>query len=318
MTDPRVRVVYIAGAGRSGSTLLGMLLGALPGTAAVGELRHMWRRGVLNDELCGCGQRFSECPFWTEVGERAFGGWTNAPAQRMIELQRQVDRFRRLPAVAAGSLAPRTHARVREYVDTTARVYTAVSRAAGDAVVVDTGKSVAFAAMVGRHPGLDLRVLHLVRDPRAVSYSWMRTRPMPEVHSKEAFMATFSPFQSSLVWLGNNAAADALRLIRLPVTDLRYELLLGEGRGQALARIADCMGQPAASLAALAGDEVAIGVQHTVAGNPARFETGRVRLRADEEWWTGMRSADRRLVSTVTFPLMLRYGYHLMKSPRAG
>jgi hypothetical protein len=318
MSAAPVRVVYIAGAGRSGSTVLGMLLGALPGTAAVGELRHMWRRGVLDDELCGCGERFSACPFWTQVGELAFGGWANAPAVRMIELQREVDRFRRIPAVAAGRLAPRTHARVREYVDTVARVYRAVSETAGDAVVVDTGKSVAFAAMTGRHPGLDVRVLHLVRDPRAVSYSWTRRRAMPEVHSGEAYMATFSPFQSSLVWLGNNAAADALRLIGMPVTDLRYESLVGSPRDRALARIAGALGRPSSELAALAEDEVAIGVQHTVAGNPARFSNGHVRLRADEEWRTGMRQSDRRVVETVTLPMLLRFGYPLMKSKRPG
>jgi hypothetical protein len=309
VTGDPVRVVYVAGAGRSGSTLLGMLLGALPGTAAVGELRHVWRRGVQEDQLCGCGQSFSTCPFWQDVGGRAFGGWEHAPTERMIQLQRRVDRFRRLPAIAAGRLAPRTHARVEEYAEVYARLYRAVSEAAGGAMVVDTGKSVTFAATIGRRPELDMRVLHLVRDPRAVSYSWTRRRAMPEVRGEEAYMATFSPFQSSLVWLGNNAAADALRLIRLPVTELRYELLVGGGRSQALERIAACVGRPISEVATLAGDEVAVGVQHTAAGNPARFAAGSVRLRADEEWRTGMRSGDRMMVSAVTFPLLLRYGY---------
>jgi hypothetical protein len=47
-----VPIVYVAGADRSGSTLLGMLLGNLAGTISVGEMRHLWSRGVLNDELC--------------------------------------------------------------------------------------------------------------------------------------------------------------------------------------------------------------------------------------------------------------------------
>ncbi|MGN6380492.1 MAG: sulfotransferase [Gaiellales bacterium] len=318
MSGDRVRVVYVAGAGRSGSTLLGMLLGALPGTAAVGELRHIWKRGVQENQLCGCGRPFHDCPFWHDVGVRAFGGWQAAPTQRMIELHRRVDRFRRLPALAAGGLAPRTHANVKEYAQVYGRLYRAVSEAAGGAAVVDTGKSVAFAAMIGRHSDLDLRVLHLVRDPRAVAYSWMRLRAMPEVHGEEAFMARFGPLQSSLVWLGNNAAADALRLIRLPVTDLRYELLVGGSREQALAPIADCVGQPPSAVSLLAADEIRVGVQHTVAGNPSRFANGSIRLRADEEWRTGMRTGDRRVVSAVTFPLLLRYGYRPVNSRRPG
>jgi hypothetical protein len=318
VTRQRVRVVYVAGAGRSGSTVLGMLLGALPGMVAVGELRHVWRRGVLEDQLCGCGEPFSACPFWLEVGRRAFGGWGAAPTEEMVELQRLVDRFRRLPALAAGGLAPRTHTRVGVYADVFERLYRAVSETAGGAAVVDTGKSVTFAAILGRQPGLDVRVLHLVRDPRAVAHSWMRRRPMPEVRSGDAYMATFSPLQSSLVWLGNNAATDALRLLRLPVTDLRYESLVAHPRTEALARLARCLPQGAAGVSSLEADEVAVGFQHTVAGNPVRFATGRVRLRADEEWRTAMRPGDRRLVALVTWPLLLRYGYRLVNSARSG
>jgi hypothetical protein len=65
---PATRVAYIAGAGRSGSTLLAMLLGALPGCVSIGELRHMWRRGIQLNQRCGCGEPFWDCPFWSDVG----------------------------------------------------------------------------------------------------------------------------------------------------------------------------------------------------------------------------------------------------------
>ena len=58
-----------------------MLLGGLPGCTAVGELRHIWERGVLGNRLCGCGEPFHECPFWSAVGREAFGGWDAAGAK---------------------------------------------------------------------------------------------------------------------------------------------------------------------------------------------------------------------------------------------
>ena len=60
-------MVYIAGSGRSGSTILDNILGQIGGWASAGELRFLWERGVLGDRLCGCGERFSVCPFWTQV-----------------------------------------------------------------------------------------------------------------------------------------------------------------------------------------------------------------------------------------------------------
>ena len=71
----RARVLFIGGWGRSGSTLLDRVLGHVPGVVSLGEVREIWVRGVIEDRPCGCDRPFSECPFWTEVGDRAWGGW---------------------------------------------------------------------------------------------------------------------------------------------------------------------------------------------------------------------------------------------------
>ena len=99
-------VLYLGGAGRSGSTLLERMLGQLPDAVAVGEIVHLVRRGLLDDEDCGCGCPFSVCPFWTKVGEHAFGGWpTGAEAQRWEADQLAVDRNRAVPALVTGGSA---------------------------------------------------------------------------------------------------------------------------------------------------------------------------------------------------------------------
>ena len=54
---------------------------------------------------------------------------------------------------------------------------------------------------------------------------------------------------------------------------------------------------------------------HSVSGNPNRFGTGEVELRADEEWRRAMRTVDRGLVTALTWPLLLRYRYPL-RAPR--
>jgi hypothetical protein len=53
--DGRDENISIGGASRSGSTLLAALLGKTKGFMAVGELRYIWSRGYLNNELCGYG-----------------------------------------------------------------------------------------------------------------------------------------------------------------------------------------------------------------------------------------------------------------------
>ena len=65
--DGTVDVVYIAGDGRSGSTLLSRLLNQLPGWLALGEVRYFWERGLQQNRACECGHPFGECPLWREV-----------------------------------------------------------------------------------------------------------------------------------------------------------------------------------------------------------------------------------------------------------
>src|SRR5687768_409663 len=71
MTE-RVKVLFILGWARSGSTLLDQILGTEEGFFSTGELRWIWLRGLVQQRNCGCGRRVVECPFWTAVLERAY------------------------------------------------------------------------------------------------------------------------------------------------------------------------------------------------------------------------------------------------------
>jgi hypothetical protein len=66
-----VDIVYIAGAGRSGSSILDRVPGTLPGVVCCNELRPVWRAGFHDDLPCACGQSFRAGPFWGRV----YGSW---------------------------------------------------------------------------------------------------------------------------------------------------------------------------------------------------------------------------------------------------
>src|SRR5580765_943372 len=85
-------VLYIGGRHRSGTTLLELMLGQIPGFFAAGELRQIWERGVVERRRCGCERSFPECPFWTEVGAKAFGGWDGPEVTEALALRRALDR----------------------------------------------------------------------------------------------------------------------------------------------------------------------------------------------------------------------------------
>lgn len=301
------RVVYVAGASRSGSTLFGMLVGGLPGVVWVGELWHVWERGVLANGLCGCGARFLECPFWARVGEVAFGGWRAADACRQASRRGLLARQRHLPLLALGLQSRRFRAEAEAYVGIQRQVYEAVVSVSGDRVVVDSSKSAAYGLLL-RQAGIDVNPVHLVRDSRAVAYSWTRPRQTGD-GGRDEHMPTFHPIWSAVIWTADNVGAELMTAKRhRRVRRLRYESLV-DSPAQEIRR-ATCGLLPDPSGLPGRGDEAfAMGGQHSVAGNPVRMHSGHLRLALDEEWRARLGGTDWWTVTLLTSPLLARYGY---------
>jgi hypothetical protein len=310
--DQPVTVLYVGGTGRSGTTLLERILGQASGCCAVGELVFLWERGVRGNERCGCGEPFGACPFWTQVGKEAFGGWDSLDLDEVQGLQQQVDRHRYLPNMLAPRLSAAYDRRLGRYGAILERVYRAIRTVSGQPVVIDSSKDASHAFLLRRVPGVDLRLAHLVRRSHGVAYSWTKKVRKPEVADAEAYMYRQPPGVTALYWMNDNLLLDSLRLLRVPSYRLRYESLVARPRehASALLRLAGT-GVLGPDLDFIGDGQVELGVDHTVAGNPMRFHQGQLALRADDEWSTAMPSAQRRTVTAITWPLLLRYGYRL-------
>lgn len=307
--DSSVQVLYIAGSVRSGSTVLDKLLGELDGFFSTGEIAYVWERGLLENWLCGCGVRFRDCPVWAAVLRAAFGEPLGVEPREMMALQRRVTRIRRVPHVLRASRRGTPEALgLGSLPANLDRLYRAIRDTTGSRVIVDSSKIPAYGYVLGSLPGIDLRVVHLVRDSRAVAYSWMRKKAQPD-RGEDGDMHRTGPLAGAVLWSIWNAMAEALwtsvpeRYLRL-----RYEDFVRDP-AVALRRIQRWMGAEPSDLPFLGGRVATLGVSHTVAGNPNRLDTGSVPIRPDAEWSSRMARRDRVLVTGLTWPLLRRYGY---------
>lgn len=308
-------VLFIGGIGRSGSTLLEQALAGVPGVLALGEVVHLWQRGIRDDERCACGEPFSRCAFWQQVGERAFGGWDRVDVADVHRLRDRVDHVRKVPAMARPAMSARVRRDREEYADYYRRVYRAAAELAGVDVVVDSSKQASMPHVLAQQEGLDLRLLHCVRDARAVCYAWTKTIERPDRAGATVYMDRYSEREMAVMWSAHNAAMDLARRWDVPQSRVRYEDLVRDLRGglrEGLARVG--IDLPEESFGHIGDGTLRMGLTHTVAGNPMRFRTGLVELRRDDEWQERMPPARRRLVTAMTWPLLVRYGY--LGSPR--
>lgn len=313
-------IIYVAGSGRSGSTLLERVLGDMPGAVNVGELIDLPRRTAPRGELCGCGQAFADCPFWAGVGKRALGGWQAGRLAEIHRLQSRVARQRHLPRLLSMALAgPGFRADVAAYGASYRALYQAIAAQAGARYVIDASKWPAQALALSRG-GLDIRVIHLVRDVRGVAHS-LSKQEVARPHAIQAtdHMLSHVPVEAAARWVGIQAEAELLRRCGLRVARMRYEDFVARPRPAVAAALASLGLPPAPSDLAHVGDgHVVLGSSHGLSGNPSRFSSGEITLRADEAWRDRMPRRDRVAVTALGLPLLLRYGWPLSTRSRPG
>jgi hypothetical protein len=303
---PGVRVVYVTGWCRSGSTVIGNLLGEHPAAVHAGELSYLWVNGILRtgtNTRCGCGTDLARCTVWGAVIERlARGRDPRELAREMIGGHRAYLRTRHTPARLAEAAGRRARpAGVSSALETMAGCYREIAAATGSCVIVDSSKFPAEAAALCGVAELDTRVLHLVRDPRATAYSWLRPK---------SYIPAMGPGRSSGYWTAFNAASELIgRALPGRYLRVRYEDFTARPDEvlTAIMRWAGLDGPAPVS----ADGQAALGVNHTVTGNPDRLRRGPVTITADSLW---RRELPRRAAVTATAlsaPLLRHYGYPL-------
>lgn len=302
----RVKVLFIAGSGRSGSTLLDMLLGQVDGFYSTGELRFIWSRGFAENQLCGCGKPFKDCEFWTEVIRAGFGHLENIDYGHIEELRVRAEH--RVAHGASIKEKPELLAPYNEYYEACQSLYQAIYKISGCDFIVDSSKNTAHGFVLANMPQIDLFTIHLIRDSRAVAYSWRREKVRPEIYWEQKFMGQRKILGSAMRWNSMQWRSEKLHHSSKEYALLRYEDLVSTPR-KSLMDLFDKLQIDRPALDFIDGNHANLRTSHTVSGNPVRFTNKEIKIEPDVEWKRAMTWRHRWLVTLVTWPFLLKYGY---------
>jgi hypothetical protein len=281
----------VGGAERSGSTLLTDLVSASCNGFNAGELHILWR-SISQGRSCTCGDTLMVCPVWSEVVRVALRSSALEDAHHAASVEATGPRQRH--CLMRGWSAPISS----EVVALRSRTERAIADVTGCDLLVDNSK-ISAVVLTAARVEREMTVVHLVRDPRAVAHSMANPKVDPFNHGR--LMASTKYYRTAVHWMGVNLA---------------FERLEAERRGTVRCRIRyeDLVASPERELRR-AGIEGPVppapsGGGHAVSGNPWRFNPSSA-IRPDDRWRKDLPRAHRRTVETLTFSLMLRYGYRV-------
>jgi hypothetical protein len=321
------RLAYLLAASHSGSTLLAMLLGAQPGACTVGELKatHL---GDPNSYRCSCRERIRDCTFWHELsramGRRGIPDFdiTNAGTSIFEAKSPCVQRLL-APLYRGGilesirdlglSLSSEWKRRLSDSQQRNLALIESLLDVTGAEVVIDSSKVALRLKYLLKIPDLDVRVIRVTREGRAVALSY--TDEWNFADSKDPEMRgggngqrrpppRRSMAEAANEWKRSNESSDALvaTLPRSQWIEVRYEELCADPVNT-LKRLAAFLDlDPLQSRLDFRAQ-----TQHVI-GNGMRLDsTSEIRL--DERWKEVLSNDDLKAFDSVAGKLNRSYGY---------
>lgn len=300
----RIPVIYILSNGRSGSTLLDMLLGLYPEVWTLGEAQILPWELRENRAPCGCGTELSECNFWSSILPELPINEGSFPIEFFREKHNagKVLRPKLLPDIRAYSISARWQEAVQEYGVINWRYFSTVKIAAEERsghqikYLVDASKDPYRLFWMLKSGRFDLYVIHLLKDPRAFVYSMVKRDP-GSFRTNLRFSVRWKVENSLFAHLCADPELNGKTML------LRYEQIASDPNG-VLERLGDWLQVEARELTP---ESFRDKENHAISGNPMRWLDTEIAL--DQKWLRNLPHGYARLIWFAARRQAKSYGY---------
>ena len=182
---PMPQILYIMGTGRSGTTILEVLLANNPGVAGVGEFKHIFRHGFIHNRICSCGKPADVCDVWSRVFQQT--GWNDEDCEKLARLVDQIERHANFLPLWLGVYDKR---QMDSYRATHEALFKAVALNARAAVIVDSSKYQSRGLALSKlFPG-KVKVLFITRSAKTLIEAFQKTDEKDQIRTKSAVGTT--------------------------------------------------------------------------------------------------------------------------------
>jgi hypothetical protein len=305
----KLRFVYLTSPPFSGSTLFSFLANTHPEIATVGEMTGPVPSQDPETYQCSCGERIRACPFWKQIAaqmkERDFS-FDCGNFATSIRLGNSTQAQRLLSGSLLSSvledmrdgmlkLWPSQNRRLRTVAARIEALAESVLQVTQKSVFLDASKNPMTIRHLSRLPGIELRVVHLVRDVRGAAFSKRKNKD--ESNWNRAITS----------WVRKNRTIER-QLQRLTADNwirIRYEDICRAPADTMNRFFRFCGLQP------LVLPQDFSSMRHHIVGNRMRLANfGQIQL--DEAWRRMLTPEEVNVAIEIAGTMHLRYGYPRM------
>ena len=302
------KVIYIGGHGRSGTTITDRVLAEVTGGFSAGEIHRFWAYGLAQDWRCSCGERLRDCEFWGDALRQSFSD-SGCSEGDLLETWKTVARPRSLPFLWYPPLRSarfRRHlARYRSFLEV---LYRTVSQRSGTRVIVDSSGSPLHGSVLAGLEEIEVAMVHLVRDVRAVAFSNQKSKFNPSAPASDATMHTKPAPRVAATWVLYNSLLEGLEAAMDTYTLVRYEDLFSRPKRE-FDRLVGHLDVESRTEEVFCGENIRLSSEHVGQGNPVRQKQGIETLAPDTEWVGKMSRIKQAFMAYVCKTRLEKYSY---------
>jgi hypothetical protein len=287
---PKVKLIYIMGAGRSGTTALATFLGTNNDIQVLGEMHQLFEH--IHELIpCSCGKTLKKCDYWSKVLE-------HLPQKEFIEvndLKNICQSVEKHTMIIHHLLNGNNFKKAKQYLPFLENIFTSCNQVNGKPVLLDSSKYISRALALRNIENIDLKVIYMVRDSRGVVNSFSK-----QVQTSRGTIS------SILYYLIVNLAAQIVCWtgLRGKYIKVRYEDMM-EHPDDFFKKLEKFLGSDLKKTCELVASRGDFKTGHLIGGNRLK-KNKTIKFKADVKWNLSQSRMKQFLIYICTFPIMVR------------
>lgn len=290
----KINLIYLLGAGRSGTTAFATILGAHPEIHTAGEM-HQFYDHLRDNKPCSCGYRLEECVFWSDL----IKNFPENIIQFPDKLQLISDQLEYHASIPKHLLRLHKRKLINEYNSYQTTIFNSIKEKSNKTYTLDSAKYIGRYLSLQQNPTFDIKGIYIVRDLRGVIHSFNKKVQTSRSPISTVFYYTSVNLVAQFTYWRN----------RKNILKIRYEDLTGDGE-KALRKIGDFLELDLQPLVTKITNNDSFEIGHIIGGNRLK-QADSIVIKSDNEWKESIPRYKQIVYYFLALPIMLVNRYKL-------